>query len=110
MLKAPVPLMVSVPPWPPESLTWGTLTLTVVQVPARQPMEPPAAWVAAADGEEAVDGEAAAGLVDEPPAGTLDELPAGVDDPPHAASSASMAAAPAVPQAAARSRPAVSLL
>ena len=91
MSKAPVPLIISVPPCPPLSLIWGTLMSLVVQVPARQPMEPPAACVAAADGEDA----AAADMFEGALAGLPDELLAGLDDPPHAASKVSMAAAAA---------------
>src|SRR5580698_10949754 len=90
MSKAPVPLIVSVPPCPPLSLISGALMLLVVQVPARQPMEPPAACVATADGEDA-----AAAVFEGALAGLPDELLAGLDDPPHAASRVSRAAAAA---------------
>jgi hypothetical protein len=55
-------------------------------------MDPPAAWVAAADGAGDAGELAAAAPGEEPEPG---ELPAGLDDPPHAASSAIIVTAPA---------------
>ncbi len=92
--------MVRIPPAPPLISMRGMLTEFVRQVPVRQPMDPPAAWVAAADGADA------AGLVVVPPGEVLEEpegLPAELDDPPHAASSAIIVTAPAAQLAAVRS-------
>jgi hypothetical protein len=92
--------MVRIPPAPPVIAMWGKLTEFVRQVPVRHPMDPPAAWVAAAEGA------GGAGLVAVPPGEVLDELEgllAELDDPPHAASSAIIVTAPAAQLAAVRS-------
>ena len=84
--------------------------LLVRQVPARHPIEPPAAW--APDAVGAADAAGAAGVVagaavTVPLDGVLSAVPAEPDPPPHAASSVADAAAAAAQPAAGRSKAAM---
>jgi hypothetical protein len=93
-----VPLTVSIPPAPPLALTWGRLIELVRQVPARQPMEPPAAWPddVAADAVGAAEAAAVAPPGEDEPADEPDDgVLAEPEDPPHAVSRAAVATAAA---------------